>query len=1056
MRDRTTDSSPRVSVDDTDAWIFDLDGVLTDTAALHRQAWTELFDEALPALGSNPKAAPKPFTPDDYRRLVDGEPRQVGVRNVLVDRGISLPEGGPDDPPATTSVWGLANAKDQRYRHLLHKLGPSPFPTSVDLIHRLRSVGVAVAVVSASRHCAEVLELAGLDALVDARVDGVSASTMGLAGKPDPASFLEAARRLGVEPARAVVLEDALAGVAAGRHGGFTLVVGVDRAGQAEDLRRHGADLVVADLGELRLHGRGPDHSRWRLAYHDPDRSQEGNVETLCTLANGFVGTRGARPWSTDDGVSYPGTYIAGLYDRQQSQVDGQSIETESMVNAPNWLPTTFRRPDGPWLGDPTLRIDGHHVSLDLRRGVLVRRCTVTDAGGRRTAVLERRLVSMEDPHLLALELSLMPLNWSGNLEVRTGLDGQVRDDETVEDRLLTNRHLTLIDQAAEGDGELWLRARTVQSQVTVALAARCRLSGVVDDLQRTGDGTPGLPHELIHLAVSSGVRTTLEKVVAIYTSRDRAISEPLLAARATVADAPGFEELLDAHSAVWDQLRRRSEITVRDGRQSISVLDLHLFHLLQVASPHAAQLDAGLPARGLHGEGYRGHVFWDAVFVHPVLNLRLPAVARALLAYRVRRLPAARRAARAAGYRGALFPWQSGSDGREETPSILFNPRSGRWMPDRTRFERHVGLEVAFDAWQYWQVTGDVDFLAGPVTELCLEVARCFATMAHWDDTIERYRIAGVVGPDEFHDGYPWSEAPGVADNAYTNVLTAWLLWRAQELVEVLQAEGRTETVERLKVSDGELAQWDRISRWLRVPFHDGVISQFDGYERLEPLDLEEYRQRYGNIGRLDLILEAEGDRVQRYQVAKQADVLMLFYLFSAEELRTVFQRMGYELSPETIRATVDYYASRVTHGSSLSKVVHSWVLARADRHASWQYFQDALASDVADVQQGTTREGVHLGAMAGTLDLVQRCYTGLETRGEALWLHPALPAELRGVRLLLQFRGHHLEIDVDHRRLRVVTSESRAHPITLMLSGEPVQLSPGQVVEAKLAGPG
>jgi len=1040
--------SATISLDDTDGWIFDLDGVLTDTAALHEEAWTDLFRELFASLAtSGATAAPTAFTGDDYRRLVDGEDRMDGVRHVLTDRGIALPEGTTDDDPGSRTVWGQAKAKDARYMALLETKGPRPFMSSVELLRRLGAAGVGIAVVSASRHCAQVLEAAGLTGFVDVRVDGETAQAMALAGKPAPALFLEAARRLGVEPSRAVVVEDALAGVEAGRRGGFGVVVGVDRVGQADDLHRGGADIVVTDLGEVSLTGRGPRQSPWWLTYDDVEESDEGVVETLCTLANGYLGTRGARSWVHDDGISYPGTYLAGIYNRLQSRVVGELVEVESLVNAPNWLPLTFRADDGAWLDTDGVVVSAHRIRLDLRCGLLVRHCLVTDGTGRRTAVVERRIVSMDNPHVVAMELSCMPLNWSGQLELRAALDGAVVDDETPEDRLLANRHLELIDQGVDGAGCLWLRVRTVQSQVTVAMAARCRVDDGTPRLPWTGNSTPGSPDARVSVAASAGARTTVEKVVTIYTSKDRAISEPGLAARDALAELPGFDDLLARQRAAWDPLWRRSAVTVSDEDGSAAVLNLHMFHLLQVTSPHVTEIDTGVGARGLHGEGYRGHVFWDSLFVFPVVNLRFPAVSRALVDYRRRRLPAARRAAADAGHRGAMFPWQSGSDGRDETPTRLFNPRSGRWMPDRSRFERHVGLAVAYNAWQHWQVTGDLDFLAGPCAELVFDIARFFASLATWDDASGRFHIAGVVGPDEFHDGYPWSDDPGVADNAYTNVMVSWLLWRAGELAALLGAERRSTTTQRLGVDGPEIARWDAISRTLHVPFHDGVISQFAGYERLEPLDLDAYRGRYGNIGRLDLILEAEGDAVCRYQVGKQADVLMLLYLLSAEELRAVLGRMGYPLEPETIRETVEYYSARVTHGSTLSRIVHSWVLARADRQASWRYFQDALASDVADSQGGTTREGIHLGAMAGTVDILQRCYAGLEVREEALWLHPLLPRELTGLRFEVMFRGNDIMVDVDRRRVRIESESGRGRPSTLMVSGEPIVLPPGQV---------
>jgi trehalose/maltose hydrolase-like predicted phosphorylase/beta-phosphoglucomutase-like phosphatase (HAD superfamily) len=1049
---RTTEPRPTVSLDDTDAWIFDLDGVLTDTGALHEQAWAELFHELLRSSETSPE-----FTGEDYRRLVDGHEPLDGIRNVLTDRGIALPEGESGDPPGFESISGLAKVKDARYLELLEKRGPRPFASSVAILKSLRAAGVGTAVVSASRHCAHVLEVAGLSALVDVRVDGETAQAMALVDKPEPALFVEAARRLGVETSRAaMVVEGALAGLQAGRRGDFGVVVGVDRTTGGGDLLRSGADLVVADLGEISLTGRGPRDSPWWLMYDDLDRADEGIVETMCTLANGYLGSRGARPWAKDNGTSYPGTYLAGVYNRLQSEVVGELVEVESLINAPNWLPVTFRPDDGAWLGAEDVVLSSHRIRLDLRCGLMVRHCIVTDGAGRRTSLTERRIVSMADPHLVALELSCTPVNWSGRLEIRAALDGAVLDDETIEDRLLANRHLELIDQGGDDSGGLWLRVRTVQSQITVGMAARCRIADGDPVPPWTDIGTPGSPEAWVSVETSPGARTTVEKVVAIFTSKDRAISEPGLAARQTVAGAVGFDELLARQRAAWEPLWRRTAITVNDDQQSGAVLNLHLFHLLQVAAPHITEMDAGLGARGLHGEGYRGHVFWDTLFAVPVLNLRFPAVSRALVTYRSRRLPAARRAAIEAGHQGAMFPWQSGSDGRDETPTMLFNPHSGRWMSDRSRFERHVGLAVAYEAWQHWQVTGDLEFLAGPCADLIFEISRFFADLASWDPSIGRYHIAGVVGPDEFHDGYPWSPDPGVTDNAYTNAMASWLLWHAGDLTDLLTAEHRTQAIERLGVDDAEIARWSSISRSLHIPFHDGVISQFAGYERLEPFDLEGYRNRYDNIGRLDLILEAEGDSVRRYQVGKQADVLMLLYLLSAEELRAVLGRMGYPLEPETIRTTVEYYAAKVTHGSTLSRIVHSWVLARADRRSSWQYFQDALASDVTDSQGGTTREGVHLGAMAGTADIVQRCYAGLEIREEALWLHPQLPPQLARLRFGVLFRGNDITIDVDHRRLRIEAKTGRGGPSTLMVSGEPLVLRPGQVAEIPITDSG
>lgn len=236
-----------------DAVIFDMDGVITDTAEVHAAAWKRLFDGYLAGRSGWTGVQERPFDADDYRRFVDGRSRQDGVRGFLASRGIHLPEGEPDDPPDRETVRGLGNRKNRDFVAVLRQQGARPFGSSVALVRALRAAGVATAVISASRNAREVLEAAGVADLFDARVDGAVAGRLGLPGKPDPAVFLEAAARLGVDPARAVVVEDALAGVEAGRRGGFGLVIGVDRTGRAEAMREHGAHVLVDDLDQVHL-----------------------------------------------------------------------------------------------------------------------------------------------------------------------------------------------------------------------------------------------------------------------------------------------------------------------------------------------------------------------------------------------------------------------------------------------------------------------------------------------------------------------------------------------------------------------------------------------------------------------------------------------------------------------------------------------------------------------------------------------------------------------------------------------------------------------------------
>ena len=249
---RQAESKPAITHDHYDAVLLDLDGVITDTASVHAACWKQMFDEYLQKRAKQRGEAFHPFDlATDYRLYVDGKPRFDGVRDFLTSRGIQLPEGSPEDPPQADTVGGLGNRKNDLVNKIIEEKGVEPYQGSVKFIHQLRHQGFKIAVVTSSQNCAAVLRAARLDGFFDMRVDGNTILTEHLAGKPAPDTFLMAAKLLGVEPSRAVVIEDALSGVEAGSNGNFGLVIGVARKGNAEELRRHGANLVVNDLGEL-------------------------------------------------------------------------------------------------------------------------------------------------------------------------------------------------------------------------------------------------------------------------------------------------------------------------------------------------------------------------------------------------------------------------------------------------------------------------------------------------------------------------------------------------------------------------------------------------------------------------------------------------------------------------------------------------------------------------------------------------------------------------------------------------------------------------------------
>jgi trehalose/maltose hydrolase-like predicted phosphorylase len=338
----------------------------------------------------------------------------------------------------------------------------------------------------------------------------------------------------------------------------------------------------------------------------------------------------------------------------------------------------------------------------------------------------------------------------------------------------LEGRHLNPVSPRTYGPEVIALKSETRQSNLYISEAARTRVFR--DEQQLTVGRTLYQMEDYIQrvlaFEVQQGVPTRVEKMVSFYISRDPAVSDTLMKAATSAARHTDFADSHQRHCGAWDELWQVCDVQVSGNERVQLLLRLHIAHMLQVCSVHTADLDAGLPARGLNGEAYRGHIFWDEIYAFPFFNVRLPEIARGLLMYRYRRLGEARAAARAAGYRGAMFPWQSGSEGTEETQNTHLNPLSGQWEPDLSHNQRHVNAAIFYNIWHYYQTTHDHAFLAEYGAEMMLEIARFWESIAHFNPERRRYEIHGVMGPDEFHEKYPDATEGGLRNNAYTNVM--------------------------------------------------------------------------------------------------------------------------------------------------------------------------------------------------------------------------------------------------------------------------------------------
>ncbi len=795
-------------------------------------------------------------------------------------------------------------------------------------------------------------------------------------------------------------------------------------------------------------------NASWKFTYNKFDPPTEALREALCTLGNGYFATRGAFCGVTASKIHYPGTYMHGVYNRLPTHIAGRTIVNEDLVNCPNWLFLAIKVGQGEWFSLAKSRIISYRQELDMHRGVLSWKIRFRNQQKQQTFLKIDRIVSMADEHIGAMRYEITPENYSDTITVRHMLDGRVQNTGVERYRQLNSKHWQFSSSGAFASNGVVLLMRTNHSKIDLVQASRVRIFTQDNKEIRPGIKKLVKNKERIgqEFSIFAAQRNSyaIEKTVAIYTSRDHHLRRLKNAAQKTVRKAPRFEALLESHEKVWEQLWQKADVVINGDAFAQKAIRFHIFHLLQTASPHTASLDAALPARGLHGEAYRGHIFWDTLFTMPFFDFHFPTISQGFLKYRYRRLKQARKYASQYGYRGAMFPWQSGSSGREETQVVHLNPLSGEWGPDHSSLQRHVSFAIAYNVYHYWERTHDIEFMEQYGAEILLSIAQFGASMTRYDSADKRYHIRRVMGPDEFHEKYPHSKKGGLRDNTYTNIMVVWTLKKAREMIDVLNPRIRKKILRKLKITPQELAAWEKITRKMKVVANrKHIISQFEGYFSLKELDWKGYRAEYGDIHRMDRILKAEGKSPDAYKVSKQADVLMIFYLLPFGELRQVFKQLGYRFQKGALRRNYDYYEKRTSHGSTLSKVTHCFIAYLLGRKKEgYQKFVDVLNSDLNDVQGGTTPEGIHCGVMGGSLDMIMRGFAGIWSLHGKLTVDPLLPAHWKKLSFSFCYRRRWLSLEVTQCTVMIHIDPARSirEALAIEVKGREQRLEAGK----------
>jgi HAD superfamily hydrolase (TIGR01509 family) len=996
------------------AAIFDVDGVLVDSP--HEQAWREALA---------PFADPAGFTTRFYQSNVAGRARLEGARATLEKLG---------GPGAAAQAEDYAAAKQAIIDQLTSHGEFDDFPDAVRLAAALHSSGLKLALASSSKNAAAMLRKLplpdglSLHQIFDADLSGRDVPR----GKPDPALFLLAAEALGVPPSQCVVIEDAPAGIQAARAAGMASL-GVARLGDEALLRAAGADLVVTSLdqadvagllaGEVRARSpgaglrmqeafeptRGPG---WVLTHRGYNVLTESGVESRLALGNGFIGMRAARSvsraptWLSWLGhlrwASWPRCYVAGLFD-----VPNTEPPVPALVPVADWSRVRIVLD-----GQALLAREGDILrsarQLDMRRGLLVSGWTQRTPVGITATGRELRLLSQAD-RAAGLQLLQFALD-------RDGVDVRFEASFALAG---VGMEPVQLDQ----DLGVW-RTQGTQRDVSMAGAACLRVDGEVL--------TPERPFPLRWVwrwRSVAGQVAEFDRLISVATSMGPSEDPGPAAEDARSALARnqriGWRAALDDHEDAWAARWRAADIVIEGDPDLQRAIRFAVYHLVSTANPEDETVSVG--ARALTGDAYLGHVFWDTeVYLLPFYIATWPEAARAMLMYRFHTLPAARAKAAAAGYKGALYAWESADSGVETTPDRVVGPDGSLVDVLCGKLEQHISADVAYAVWRYWRATEDRDFLLAAGAEIILETARFWASRAAPEADGGRH-IRHVIGPDEYHED--------VDDSAFTNAMARWNIARGLEVVELLRAlwpEHAAALQARLALDANELADW-RDAVDLIVTGRDpdtGLYEQFAGFHALERLDLSEFAERTVPI---DVVIGRE--RTQRSQVVKQADVValiaMLPELFPGGAAETNFR----------------HYEPICGHGSSLSPAMHALVAARLGHtELALQYLHGITQFDPDPGAAG----GVRIAGLGGIWQAVVVGFAGLDFGGDLLGIDPKLPRRWRSLSFRVGWRGRSIAFRISGRHVHA--SLVRGEAVDLRIGELQPTLAPGSDVDVIL----
>ncbi len=664
------------------------------------------------------------------------------------------------------------------------------------------------------------------------------------------------------------------------------------------------------------------------------------HMETCFTLANGYMGVRGTYEENYSEEI--PGTYLAGIFDKSAAQVS-------ELVNFPYFFELKFYI-DGEYIDPRKCEILDFKRALDMKNGLLYKLISIRDGKGRVSKIEGYRFLSIANRHFAGMEYQFTAVNYKGFIVVESITDGTVLNSK--KDPKEKVKHFKVLENKPLTSQGMYMEVATFDKDYRVGIASSLRLEkdGKNAVINRRKVSCGEILMENVEVEVEEGTVFAVKKYITVVSSREyinnqleREASQLLLKFEAQGMGS-ALKESIFKYKQLWDVMN----IEIDGDHEAETAIRFNIFHLMNCANPDDQRVSIG--AKGLHGEGYKGHVFWDTeIFMIPFFIYSEPRAARSLLMYRYHTLGAARGNAKQNGYKGARYAWESADTGQEETPRWGLDYKGNPvriWTGD---IEYHISADVAYAMWEYYRASGDEEFFLDYGIEVILETARFWSTLAKYNTELDRYEINDVIGPDEFHEH--------IDNNIYTNYLAKWNIEKGLHLLDWLNenySDHYNRIVSEISITEKELKKLKKVAKKLYISFNPekGLMEQFEGYFKLKDVFIDEYDDNNMPIWPK----EVDITDLNTYTLIKQADVIMLLHL------------LGEDFNFSTKKKNFKYYEKRTMQKSSLSPSIYSLMgLVVGDHSKAYEYLMRTAKVDLAD-NQGNTAHGLHSASTGGT----------------------------------------------------------------------------------------